>query len=384
MKQSTRRLTNILSVTLGIRLLSMMTIIPFFSLYCLELEYSSPLLTGYALGIFGLTQALLQIPFGMLGDRFGYKKMMIIGLSILIVGLLTAASARNIYWMILARSLQGSGAVVTIGYSWISSVMGDDERDKELTRLGGIIGLFTMFSYVLGPILHIFLKVEDMFLFSTALVVTCLFILIFFTKKVNPVLRKKYSDDNKLKKSVFTKNIFATGLMLTVSSIMNISFYFMIPILFGKIMTTNQMWMVFTPSILVSMSLLPVFSKIASQGRSRLLINFLYILEGTGFLLIYTRTMVGMVVGSIAVMTGTFSISTIVPMLANKGFDNRQRGKSNGVILTLQYLGSFLGASITGTLWNISPNIAFIFMGIMVLSGLTLINTYPKRQTSNE
>ena len=378
MVQTTRKLTNILSVTLGIRLLSMMTIIPFFSLYCLELEYSSPVLTGYALGIFGLTQAFLQIPFGILGDRFGYKKMMIIGLLILIVGLLTAAFARNIYWMILARSLQGSGAVVTIGYSWISSVMNDNERDKELTRLGGIIGFFTMFSYVLGPVLHIFMEVEEMFLFSTALVVVCLFILIVFTRKVNPDQRKKYSADDKLRKSVFSRKIFTAGLMLTVSSIMNISFYFMIPILFGKIMKSDQMWMVFTPSILVSMSLLPVFSKIASRGKSRVLINFLYILEGIGFLLIYSQTLAGMLAGSVAVMTGAFSISTIVPMLANKGFDNRQRGKSNGVILTLQYLGSFIGASLTGILWNIAPDVAFIFMGTMALTGIVLINTYTR------
>ena len=143
-------------------------------------------------------------------------------------------------------------------------------------------------------------------------------------------------------------------------------------------MKTEQMWMVFTPSILVSISLLPVFSKIASRGKSRVLINFLYILEGVGFLLISSRTLAGMLAGSVAVMAGAFSISTIVPMLANKGFDNQQRGKSNGVILTLQYLGSFIGASLTGMLWNISPNIAFVFMGVIVLTGITLINTYPR------
>jgi MFS family permease len=74
MSNATRQLANILSVTLGMRLFSMLIIIPFLSVYALNLEGGAPWLTGYALGIFGLTQAVLQIPFGMLSDRIGYKR----------------------------------------------------------------------------------------------------------------------------------------------------------------------------------------------------------------------------------------------------------------------------------------------------------------------
>ena len=92
-------------VTLGMRLFSMLIIIPFLSVYALNLEGGAPWLTGYALGIFGLTQAVLQIPFGMLSDRIGYKKMMLAGLIMLIAGLLTAAYAANIYCVITSYSI---------------------------------------------------------------------------------------------------------------------------------------------------------------------------------------------------------------------------------------------------------------------------------------
>lgn len=363
----------------------MSIIIPFLSVYALNLKGGSPSLIGYALGIFGLTQAILQIPFGMLADRIGYKKMMIAGLLMLIAGLLTAAYASNIYWLIFARALQGSGAIVTVGYSWISSVSDNENRDRQLTRLGAVLGTFTMLSYTIGPLIHIFLNVSQMFVFSAFLIFGCMIWVLLDTRQVNPDVRKQYASSMEQVKNstVFNRENLTMGFMLTVNSLLMMAFFYMLPILLKGVLETNQMWMILTPAILVAIGLLPVFSKLARKGKAVLILVVLFLLEGIGFLLIHNRSLTGIVSGTIPLMSGVFSISTIVPMLANKKLDNTQRGKGNGIIVSLQYFGSFLGAALTGMFWSISSNTAFIFIAVMTFAGVALALTF-LRQAKGE
>lgn len=355
----------------------MSIIIPFLSSYALNLKDGAPWLTGYALGIFGLTQAALQIPFGALSDRIGYKKMMIAGLVMLIAGLLTAAYASNIYWLIFARALQGSGAIVTVGYSWISSASTDENRDHNLARLGAIIGFFTMLSYTIGPLVHIVLSVGEMFVFSAVLIFICLLWVAFGTKQVKPEVRKQYSNKNSQQKTVFNRRNLTMGFMLTINNLLLMTFFFMLPLLLQNVLQTNKMWIVLTPGILVAILLLKVSTKIASRGGNiRLLITLLMLMQGLGFAFIYFRGIATVAIGTVLLMTGSFSLSTVMPMLLNKKVGEGQRGKSNGVLVSLQYFGSFLGAAITGSLWNISPDWAFVFAGIMMLVGIFLIRTF--------
>ncbi|PTN08369.1 MFS transporter [Mangrovibacterium marinum] len=377
MSKATQYLDNIISVTLGMRLFSMLIIIPFLSVYALNLEGGAPWLIGYALGIFGLTQAVLQIPFGMLSDRIGYKKMMLAGLLMLIAGLLTAAYAANIYWLIFARALQGSGAIVTVGYSWISSAAGDDERDKQLTRLGAVLGTFTMLSYLIGPLVHIVLSVSQMFVFSAGLIAVCFVWVLLFTKQVDPEVRKLKSAEKAKQKSVFNRRNLTMGLMLTTNNLMSMAFFFMLPLLLMDVLETQQMWIILTPAILCSVLLLPVFSKLSQKGKARATISLLFLTEGVGFGLLWFENLPTIIAGTILITVGTFAISTIVPMLANRGIDNRQRGKGNGILVSLQYMGSFLGAAVTGMLWNFSATTAFIFTGLVAVFGIVLVLSFP-------
>ncbi len=371
-KNSTRFLTNVVSVSLGMRLFSMSIIIPFLSVYALNLKDGAPWLTGYALGIFGLTQAALQIPFGMLSDRIGYKRMLVAGLIMLIAGLLTAAYAESIYGLIFARALQGSGAIVTVGYSWISSVTSDEERDKALTKLGAILATFNMLSYIVGPLVHIFLNVSQMFILAAILISICLIWVLFGTKQATIAQRQKHQLEQK-EKSVLNKSTILSGLMLSVNNLLMMSLFFMLPLLLRNLLQTNQMWIVLVPAILVAIGFLRIFSKQASRGNGKRLLYILYFLQGAGFLFLYFRTLPTIILGSTLLMTGSFTISTIIPMLQNKHISNSQRGKGNGVMVSLQYFGSFLGAAVTGTIWSFSPTYAFIFTGAVTVVGLVLV-----------
>ncbi len=372
MNKSTGRLTHIISTTLGMRLFSMSSIIPFLTAYGLNLEGGSPTLIGYALGIFGLTQAVLQIPFGSLSDRIGYKKMMLAGLVMLIAGLLTAAFATNIYWLIFARALQGSGAIVTVGYSWISSAVDNEDRDKELTRLGAVLGTFTMLSYTIGPLMHIVLNVSQMFIFSALLIAGCFIWVLLATKQVDPVVRKAKYAEKKSQKRVITRRNLTMGFLLTTNNFVMMAFFFMLPLLLKGILETNQMWLILTPAILVALGLLSFFSKLAAKEKGWRVLASLFIMEGIGFVLLAFHSLPFTIAGTVLLMSGSFSISSIVPMLANRGISNEQRGKGNGIIISLQYFGSFLGAALTGSLWAISPKVAFVFTGLTTIVGILL------------
>ncbi len=377
MKKNIRYLANSISITLGLRLFSMSIIIPFLSAYSMNLKSGTSALTGYALGIFGLTQALLQIPFGALSDRIGYKKVMLAGLVMLIAGLLTAAYATSVYWLIFARALQGSGAIVTVGYSWVSSVATDTERDKMLTKLGALLATFSMLSFVLGPLIHIFLDVSQMFIFSAVLITGCFFWILAGTRQVLPELRQETRKKHK-EKTVFTFSHLSKSLLLTFNNLLMMAFFYMLPLLLKGHLKTNQMWIVLSPSILIAIGVLPFFSKKAGKGNPRAVLTLLFLFLGAGFSLIYFRTVFTIVTGTIFLMMGVFSISAIVPMLINRNIDNRQRGKGNGIMVSLQYFGSFLGAAVTGWLWDLGTAVAFGFAGIIILAGILLINTNAK------
>lgn len=110
----------ILAIALGVRQLSMSIIVPFVSTYTQSLVYGTLALGGVALGIFSLSQGIFQIPFGNLADKIGSKKVILIGLGLLILGLLLACISNNAYIYLLSRALQGSGAITSAAYAWVS------------------------------------------------------------------------------------------------------------------------------------------------------------------------------------------------------------------------------------------------------------------------
>ena len=112
---STERLFALkVSLIMSVRMLGLFMLFPVMSVYAGDYDSSSPFLIGLAIGIYGLTQALLQIPFGYLSDRFGRKPILIIGLLIFLLGSVVAANASNIIFVVIGRALQGGGAISAV------------------------------------------------------------------------------------------------------------------------------------------------------------------------------------------------------------------------------------------------------------------------------
>ena len=158
-----RRATFALAGVYALRMLGLFMMLPVLSLFAEKLEGSTPFLIGLAVSIYGLTQALLQIPFGLWSDRFGRKKIIIIGLLLFIVGCVVAAMATTIYGVLLGRALQGSGAIAAAVMALAADLTQEVHRTKAMATIGASIGLAFGVAVTLGPIIASWVGVQGIF-----------------------------------------------------------------------------------------------------------------------------------------------------------------------------------------------------------------------------
>ena len=357
-----------LSFALGIRQMAMTLIMPFISTYSKSLTYSSPLLAGVALGAFGLSQAIFQIPFGIWSDKVGNKPVMLCGLMQVIIGLIIGFFSKNIYMLIFSRALQGSGAVIAVGYSWISSSVGEKVRTKALSIVGMIIGFAATISFVLGPLLHNILSVKQMFLVCALLILSVWAIILFSLKEDKNKIKKSEKDKEmnivSVIKELLQNRIF---LILNLAAFLNnyimASVFYGIPQYLDKITGINGMWKVFAPAVIIAIIFMRKTIKFVEKGFGSQLIIISFIITAIGIIFYFNKnSFLFILVGTILFMTGYICLSTVIPSLANDIAENRYRGTTNGLLNSFQYIGSFVGAVITGALWNNQENIVLILL----------------------
>ena len=148
----------------GLRMLGMFLILPVFSVYAQKVPGGQDhMLVGLALGVYGFTQALLQLPFGMASDRLGRKRVIYVGLILFALGSFMAASAHDIYGIIIGRAIQGGGAVSAVVTALMADLTREEHRTKAMAMIGGTIGMTFALSLVLGPAFYHFIGVPGIF-----------------------------------------------------------------------------------------------------------------------------------------------------------------------------------------------------------------------------
>ena len=158
-----------LALIMAFRMLGLFMILPVFSVYAAKFPGATATLIGLALGIYGLTQAGLQIPFGMLSDRFGRKPIIFTGLLCFIIGSIVAAMAHGIYGIILGRALQGAGAIGSTILAYVADLTCDENRSKSMAMLGLTIGMAFSVAIIIGPIINAYWGLAGIFWVTAAL-----------------------------------------------------------------------------------------------------------------------------------------------------------------------------------------------------------------------
>ena len=159
-----RRAVTALAAVFGLRMFGLFLVLPVMALYASALDGATPLMVGMALGAYGLTQALFQIPFGMLSDRFGRKPLIVIGLAIFALGSVVAAMADTITGVVFGRALQGSGAIAAVVLALLADLTREQQRTKAMALVGMSIGASFLFALMAGPVVDRWVGVSGLVL----------------------------------------------------------------------------------------------------------------------------------------------------------------------------------------------------------------------------
>ncbi|SHJ63282.1 Predicted arabinose efflux permease, MFS family [Clostridium cavendishii DSM 21758] len=377
-----------MGLVMGFRELSMTMLNPFITIYAATLKWDTPFLCGLSLGIYGLTNALFQIPYGSLSDRIGRKPVILIGLIQLSVGLFLAGLAKNIYILIFARALQGSGAVMAIAYSWVGDSIEDEKKSRAMGISGVIVALGAVLAFALGPMLYNLISVNNMFIGCSFLIfLSIIFILFFIEEKRDgdKIADTKNSIFLDIKLLLKNKTVLFLSICGFIFNYIMSEMFMIVPDELKIKIGANHMWYVFLPAIIVGIVTLKIATNIADKKNFVNVTVGAFLAMSLGFILIYLKMFIFIFIGTIFILSGFMCLTSIFPSVINKEIEKDMRGTANGVFQTMTFLGFFVGPTITGyfleynfsLLIYIIPITAAIFGAVLVYK-LGLIKSYSK------
>lgn len=357
---------------MALRQLGLIMVMPFIAIYGKQLAYSTPGLIGLSMGIYGLSQAIFQVPFGNWSDRVGRKNVILAGLFIFILGLVLAYFAQNIYTFIVARLLQGSGAIMSVAYAWVGDKIRSDQRNKGMSIIGMLVGMSATLAFIGGPVIYRWLDVPEMFLLCAILAVLAfLYILLFLEgdgKTAATVSTGKFSFAGLMKDEKLVR-LFTAGF---ITNFLLVSQFYIAPLLLESSLGAEGMWKVYVPATLVAICAMRLAAKYADAGYFVAVVLFSFGIIAIGTLAYYLTGPFWVGLGMHLFMTGYMCLVTLLPAAVTKLSGTRYRGTVTGVFNTWQFIGSFVGGSLTGLMWGISPGYAILLVAVMAAGGMVV------------
>jgi len=358
----------------SLRMLGIFLILPIFSIYASELSgRPTEFQIGLAFGIYGLTQAILQIPFGMTSDRLGRKPVIYFGLLLFIIGSFIAGVSEQIEGVIIGRAIQGSGAISAVLTAFLSDLTSDKSRTKGMAIIGASIGLTFALSLVISPILNKLIGVPGIFLLMGILAFIALGVVRFFIDE--PLGNKKINSENSNDIKTILKNFDLNRLNFGIFALhaSQISMFMAIPFYLinqGNI-PLNQHWLIYLPVLAISfIFMVPMI--IFSEKKNKTKESFIFsiaLLFVTQFLFIYfSNGIVGIIIALIFYFIGFNYLEASLPSLVSKLAPIQRRGLALGVYNSSQSLGIFVGGSLGGLIANFyGYQGTFLFCSVLLM-----------------
>ena len=339
----------------GLRMLGLFLILPVFSLYAEGLEGVTPALIGMALGAYGFTMALLQIPFGWLSDRIGRKPVITAGLLIFAVGSVVAAMADSIWGVILGRTLQGAGAIAAAMMALLADLTREEVRTKAMAVVGMTIGASFALALIAGPLLAAWVGVEGIFWFTAMFAVLGIAVLYLFVPEPdrNLMHRDVEAVPGEFGRILGNAQLLRldAGIMLlhAIMTAMFVALPFVLRDDLG-IAATRHPW-VYLPILLAAVAfMVPLIIVAEKKGKMKQVFLFCVGLIGVASVLLasWHHSMTSVVAGLLLFFVAYNSLEAVLPSLISRMAPIDAKGTAMGVYSTSQFLGAFLGGVAGG------------------------------------
>ena len=344
-----------LSAILFFRMLGLFLILPVFSLLAHEnLGGATPFLIGLAMGGYGLTSALLQIPFGAWSDRVGRKPVLAFGIVLFIAGSLLAAVATDINQMIIARLLQGAGAVSAPIFALIADLTRPEVRARANAFLGGGIGMAFGIAMFAAPILAGFIGLSGLFYLIAGLATISLLVL--FMMVPTPLERIVTKEPLKvlLAKTLKIKPLQTINLGSFVASMGLSATFFLTPFVLKEFgLEKTEWWKVYIPMLLcggVAMVPAAIFAEVKNKFREVMMVGiFLMLASFTILAFAWGEGYLGLKIASAFLFFMAYNMfEPIFPSLVTRMTTAETKGTASGVYNFSQFIGQFAGGALAG------------------------------------
>jgi MFS family permease len=369
------RATLSLSSLFALRMLGLFIILPVFAIHAHGLPGGeSQTLVGLALGIYGLAQGILQIPFGMASDRIGRKKVIIFGLLVFALGSLIAAVDANIWWVIVGRTLQGAGAISSAVVAYAADLTREQHRTKAMAAIGGSIGLVFAFSLVAAPVLYPVIHMSGIFIMTALLSLAGIWV----TVKLVPPEPAEMRDASRRVDSATLPAVLRNAELLKLNfgifslHVVQVAIFVVVPVLMVQAgLPLAEHWKVYLPVVLLSFVLMlpPIFAAERRGWMKAMFLSSVALMVAVQVGFYVWGQGLWAIAGLLLAFFVAFNVlEAALPSLVTRVAPSSARGTAIGVYNTTQAIGLAIGGSVGGALSQHAGNSSVFVFGAALIA----------------
>ncbi len=378
MSGSETRAAGGLALVFAFRMLGMFMVLPVLATYGMDLAGATPLLIGLAIGAYGLTQAVLQIPFGILSDRIGRLPVIYVGLLIFAAGAALAANADSIWGVIAGRVLQGAGAISAAVMALLSDLTREQHRTKAMAMIGMSIGLSFAVAMVVGPLLTRAYGLSGLFWVTAGMALLGIFIVLLMVPSASRTLRHRESGVAKqaLLPTLKHADLLRLDLGIFVLHAILMASFIALPLALveqGGLAKEEHWWVYLTALLVGFFGMLPfiIYGEKKRRMKHVLLGAVAVLLACEVYFWAFGTSLNALVLGTVVFFTAFNLLEASLPSLISKVAPAGGKGTAMGVYSTSQFLGAALGGILGGWLYQ-HYSLSGVFLGCAALALLWL------------
>jgi len=369
----------------SLRMLGMFMVLPILTSYGMHLQGANEFLVGVAIGIYGLSQALFQIPFGLMSDKIGRKPLIVIGLIIFIIGSIVAALSDSIWGIIIGRALQGAGAISAAVMALLSDLTREQNRTKAMAFLGISFGLTFAIALVLGPIITHLIGLNGLFWGIALLAVGAIALTMFVVPNTNTHVLNRESAFVKgnLKTVLAQPQLLKLNIGILCLHTLLMSSFVALPLIMTKAgFLAQDHWKAYLVTMLISFVAVLPFIIYAEKYRKmkQVFLFCIALLAVAEITLWFSGSQLWVIILGLQIFFIGFNImEAILPSLISKEAPAGYKGTAMGVYSTSQFLGVALGGIVGGWLYNFE-GADTVFIGGLILTILWFVVSLTMKQ----